>query len=885
MRLLSRAGIGLRLSLWTTLAVCLVLLVFTAMAWRQSAASFESQSRNSLSTATAVMHQTLSLYHGSLSDSVQRLTGSLAAQLPAGPFSVEIRESNHPALPALRAGNHLLGSDNALLDRFTADTGAVATVFVRQGNDFVRVGTSLHNQHGERVIGSTLGTTHPAHDLLLSGRSYTGPATLFGQHYMTHYRPLRDTQGETVGILFVGLDYSQGLAALTDSLRRQRLGRDGYFFVVGHAADGSASLLVHPVHEGRPVASLAGGKDRAMLDTLLSQPGQMQLQLDHGLPDSTPHAHATSIRFDPWGWTLVGVQPDTELQASQMQLLMMLCLLGAAALVLIVLVLVYSSRRLVARPLQSAVRVAGEVARGQLDTPVPTGQAGEIGTLMQALQAMRDDLRQRQETERQTAEAILRVRLSLDSTASGTLVTDTHWRIVYANPAFQSLLDNHRLALEPVLPRLRWDQPLEGQPLSALECDGNLPEEIVHQLQTHRSVTTRTSLGAVSIERDIACVQDRDGQVVGYVTQWRDRTAETRVEAQVAKALRAAAQGDLEQRLDTEGLEGFHRQLAEQINQLLHTNARTLVQLADVLRSIACGDLDVHMDGDHQGLYARMRDDANATVRTLAGIVERIQQASLAIDQAASEIATGNQELSRRTEQQAASLEETAASMEELTATVRHNADNALQADRLAAHAAHVATEGGTVVGQVVQTMQGIEDASRRIADIIGLIDSIAFQTNILALNAAVEAARAGDQGRGFAVVASEVRALAQRSATAAREIKTLIDDSVEQVASGSALVHQAGTTMNGIVDSIRQVASLMAGIRQASQEQSAGIAQVNQTIVQMDTATQQNAALVEEANAAAQAMAGQSSDLSEAVRRFRLHGRSDGSLQAPAGR
>jgi len=277
------------------------------------------------------------------------------------------------------------------------------------------------------------------------------------------------------------------------------------------------------------------------------------------------------------------------------------------------------------------------------------------------------------------------------------------------------------------------------------------------------------------------------------------------------------------------------------------------------------------MVGDFKGVFAQMRDDADATVDQLTAIVGRIQHSSGAINLAASEIVAGNDDLSRRTEQQAASLEETAASMEELTSTVRQNADHARKADELVQSTARVAGQGGEVVAQVVTTMAGIETSARRIADIISVIDGIAFQTNILALNAAVEAARAGEQGRGFAVVASEVRTLAQRSADAAREIKSLIEDSVGQVEGGAVMVRRAGTTMEEIVASVQQVTQIMAEISAASQEQSAGIEQVSQTVIQMDEATQQNAALVEEANAAARSMESQSQALQGAVAIFKL--------------
>ncbi|UGQ47451.1 methyl-accepting chemotaxis protein [Massilia endophytica] len=291
----------------------------------------------------------------------------------------------------------------------------------------------------------------------------------------------------------------------------------------------------------------------------------------------------------------------------------------------------------------------------------------------------------------------------------------------------------------------------------------------------------------------------------------------------------------------------------------------------ELARRVAGGELDneVMVEGrDETSDLLQALKDMN---ESLLGIVGDVRQGTDAISVASREIASGNADLSSRTEAQAGSLEETASSMEELTSTVKQNADNARQANQLAANASSVAQKGGEVVEQVVQTMGSIKDSSRRIVDIIGVIDSIAFQTNILALNAAVEAARAGEQGRGFAVVASEVRNLAQRSANAAKEIKELISDSVGKVDTGSKLVDEAGQTMEMVVASIRQVADIMGEITAASQEQSSGIEEVNQAIAQMDEMTQQNSALVEQAAAAAASMQEQASRLAGAVSVFKL--------------
>ena len=318
---------------------------------------------------------------------------------------------------------------------------------------------------------------------------------------------------------------------------------------------------------------------------------------------------------------------------------------------------------------------------------------------------------------------------------------------------------------------------------------------------------------------------------------------------------------------------------------IIRSITRSLNGALLIAQSVAEGDLTAEVTVDANDEVGRLVAALKQMQGSLVGIVHEVRSGTDTIATAAGQIAAGTLDLSSRTEEQASSLEETASSMEELSSTVRQNADNARQANQMAVSAAAVAGKGGEVVAQVVQTMGAIDTASRKIVDIIATIDGIAFQTNILALNAAVEAARAGEQGRGFAVVASEVRNLAQRSAVAAKEIKALIDDSVQQVDTGNKLVAEAGTTMNDVVDSVRRVTDIMAEIMAATAEQSAGIEQVNQAVGQMDEVTQQNAALVEEASAAAASMDEQAASLLRVVSVFKLAGKPAAvAVKRPAG-
>ncbi|AYA90625.1 chemotaxis protein [Stenotrophomonas sp. Pemsol] len=544
--------------------------------------------------------------------------------------------------------------------------------------------------------------------------------------------------------------------------------------------------------------------------------------------------------FAPWNWVVSsGVyMDDVQKQALVFTAIMTV---SGGVLVLIVLALSWVIGNRIAVPLKQATAVAEGIAAGKLDSHIGPQPHDETGRLLDAMAGMQQQLHavitgQREMARRHDGgELSYRIDASAFPGEYGLMVQETN-----------ALVGSHVQTLHDVL-------------------------DVVQQY----------AVGDLS--RDIARYPGEKAAMTTTVDTVKANLG--RINAEIKQLASAAAAGDFSRRGDAQRFDHDFRLMLENLNAMMAVSDDNLGKLSQLLSAIAEGDLTARMHGDYKGVFARMRDDANATVAQLTQIVGQIQASASSITLAAGEIASGNSDLSRRTEQQAANLEETAASMEELTSTVRQNAEHARQANQLAIGAHGVASQGGEVVGQVVTTMSAIEASSKKIAEIISVIDGIAFQTNILALNAAVEAARAGEQGRGFAVVASEVRTLAQRSAAAAKEIKGLIDDSVGKVAEGSSLVHQAGSTMGEIVASVQRVTDIMAEISAASQEQSAGIEQVNQTVVQMDETTQQNAALVEEATAAARAMEDQAAQLADAVAIFRLDNQVSAAMQAVAAR
>lgn len=548
-----------------------------------------------------------------------------------------------------------INDDFAVVDKFSEDTGGVATVFARKGDDFVRITTSLRDLKGERVMHTVLDRQHPAYQLMLQGKPYVGRADLFGKPYMTAYEPVRDASGQVVGILFVGTDLSAFQDAMQQQVVATRLFEHGGAMVIAPGSSWEqATFVAHSTHTGKKVLD-AFPQARVSLEALAQNADGFARDVTALLPGQGGNPWSVLRKADN-GWWVITEVSDDEAMASQRRALWMLWGAMAVALALLAAGLLFTLRRGVSAPLQELTQAITLVAQGDLTQPFRSARRDEVGDLVREVEGMR---------------------------------------------------------------------------------------------------------------------------------------------------------------------------------------------------------------------------------QRFVGMLRQVHVAAHSIASASSQIAQGNGDLAERTENTANSLARSAQSIEEITHVVRQSADAAQQAHQLSASAVEVASRGGQVVGDVVATMDDINTSSRKIGDIIGVIDGIAFQTNILALNAAVEAARAGEQGRGFAVVAGEVRSLAQRSAEAAKEIKALISTSVGKVESGAQLVQNAGHTMQEIVSSVQRMGDIIGEISAAASEQAERISQVNQDVTQLDQMTQQNASLVEESAAASQSMRDQAVRLEDSVSVFKLPEAEGSSTQA----
>ena len=657
-------------------------------------------------------------------------------------------------------------------------------------------------------------------------------------------------------------------------------------------------------------------KDNTLLERKIETAG-VQAAFTHGpgqqrMPDYRGNdvlSSYTPLEVDGVKWVLLAEIDTTEALAAVAAQTKSATVSAVVAAVLIAVFALLLANG-IARRVRGAAAIADNIAHGNFENTIVVDSKDEVGELQGALERMQSVLfvqimaeknealalkdsvqrekeealrlgeeasRQKEAAEQMAAsiqkekEAAARLNQALESAGTAIMLLDLEGTVSYSNPRMKQLAELHRQALPGKGAEVDFATVASNAPDLRKLVSGQQRAEV--EVRFERSVFGVVANPVMNLERRHS----------GYVLEWVDLSEQRHTEDAIKDLLSSATDGELEKRIEARGLSGFSGWIAQSMNGLLDTVSVPIRETNKIMQALSEGDLTRTVAGSYRGEFGRLAESVNTCIDNLRSTISGIQTSIGRVAGNAQEIATGNGELSRRTEDQALSLQRTASAMEELTSTVSQNADNAGQARTITAATSERAAMGSTVVGEAVTSMGGIQQSSNKIADIIGVIDEIAFQTNLLALNAAVEAARAGEQGRGFAVVASEVRALAQRSAGAAKEIKILIKDSVGQVNEGAKLVDESGTRFQTIVKDIANLSTIIGEMAGAANEQSAGLGEINNAVIGLDTITQQNTALVEEIAAASEALRNDAMEMQQQVAFFRLDGGAVGGRRAAA--
>ena len=580
--------------------------------------------------------------------------------------------------------------------------------------------------------------------------------------------------------------------------------------------------------------------------------------LTYGVPISIGYTNSL--------WMITVNFPQEEVDAEAYRMVLLIAFIGLVA-TLIAIGIVYLLAKTLSRPLKHLVNISQSIAQGNLNNQVTWHTRDEIGQLLHSFDQMQTQLRERLLEEKKIAEEALRITQALNNVNTSVLIADNHYIIIYANRSAQRLFEEKQNIIRKKLPHFNANQLL-GYPISTFHSHPLHQYNILERLTTMHYVTI--NFGELNLDAKINPIINAQGQRLGWVTEFVDRTTEMITEQEVNAVMQAASLGDFSQRIDLNNKTGFFKNFSQSLNQTLDYTQKMLEELKKIFAALACGDLSQTITQNYTGSLELLKNHVNTTIATLTHVISTVKQSAEVVGHAVEDISQGNADLSQRTEEQASSLGETTANMDEMTRSVQRSSDHIQHAKSLAEKARDYALQGGNAVNSVIEAMQKINASSKKMSESLAVINDIAFQTNLLALNAAVEAARAGEQGKGFAIVAGEVRNLAQRSAEAAKEIKKLIEESIREVEEGTRLVNQSGATLQDIVTAVKRVSDIVTEVATSGLEQTSGIQQVNRVIIQLDDMTQQNATLVEQAASTSEALREQARLLKERVSFFK---------------
>jgi len=865
--------------------ILLFVVAFATFTGIDSAKKIQSNIEDEISKQQSHIYDLLSTTDSIMAERVQssmrllkKLGNDLGEPRIEGSVSVNGVQANN-----IFIGNEAQGNHFNLVDGLTDIMGGTATIFSKTENDYIRISTNVVRDN-KRAIGTKLSATGKAIAQINNDQAYYGAVDILGNPYLTGYAPMKDASGQTIGIWYVG--YSADLESINNTIENSKILENGFVALI----DNKNNIRTHSKHISSEQVSQALENHDAW--------------------------QVTNVGFDKWGYKIVLVTNHEDV--SNMISAEVMAVVGRQLIAgVFILATIFLVTRSITRPLKRAVNLSKSIANGKLDTNIEVKGKDETAELLRAMQMMVNTLQAfsaaQKEMARKHEEGVIDhfvddesfpgvfgelAKANNELVASNIAITMKAVDVTarYAAGDLSSTMDRlpgQKAKITDAVDGVRTSLQAISDEISTLVAAavaGNFTargNEDKYQNEFKAMIvglnklmqTSDTGLTAVSraltgfAKGDLSYTID--GQYQGTFLQLKEDCNSTSEQlrelvAQIKVLVAAAAAGNFAIRGDASKYQNEFHDMVAGLNQLMETSDTGLGEVSRVLRALAKCDLTDTITGDYQGTFLQLKEDTNSTVEQLRIVMQQISTASEAINVGATEIASGNMNLSSRTEQQAASLEETSATMQQINSTVKKNAKNADTANELAASSNAGVAKSGKAVSQLAETMGEIHASSNKIADIISLIDGIAFQTNILALNAAVEAARAGEGGRGFAVVASEVRNLAQRSASAAKDISDLIAASVTNVDIGAQQVKATGTAMEDVVVNYEQLADLVAQISSASSEQSTGIEEVFKAVTQMDDGTQQNAALVEQAAAAAESLQHQAGSLVAMVAKFK---------------